>query len=74
MIKYFEDEKTFMLNTNVSTYSFKINDEGYPVHLFYGAKPYHILKKPMQESILNGAANICLSHQLWQGLKMACVI
>lgn len=51
MIKYFEDEKTFMLSTNVSTYAFKINDEGYPVHLFYGAKTEHICDLPTMDEL-----------------------
>ena len=42
MIKYFEDEKIFMLSTNVSTYAFRVNGEGYLIHLFYGAKTDYI--------------------------------
>jgi len=37
-IRFFENEKTFVLDTKDSTYSFKVSEHGHLLHLYYGKK------------------------------------
>ncbi len=38
MIKYNEENRVFIIETDNSSYIFKLNDKGVPIHLYYGAK------------------------------------